>query len=219
MTDIFGAIRLADDLEDAVLATLEKWWPVYVAELELQSPADTDDPKHIEPGALPPPKAWVKANQLDRAASDNLPAIVVVSPGMSGRAAPKQEGDGTFRAFFSIGVGVFVSADQRSNTMRLVRLYTAIVRTILLQRQSLDGFADGTTWLDESYDDNFTFTDDQTISAGQVVFEIELSGVVNRYGGPAVYGGPPPDPDPDTQPGSDWPLVAEASATVEVKES
>lgn len=218
MSDIFFAIRLADDLEDAVLATLEKWWPVYVKELELQSPA-LPDPKNIEVGSLPAPKAWLKANQLDREATDNLPAIVVVSPGMSGRAAPKQEGDGSFRAFFSIGVGVFVSADKRDNTMRLVRLYTAIVRTILLQKQSLDGFADGTTWLDESYDDSFTFTDDSTISAGQVVFEIELSGVVNRYGGPAVYGGPPPEPDPDTQPGSTWPAVESTTTTVEVKES
>lgn len=218
MTDIFGAIRLASDLEDAVLATLEKWWPVYVKELELQSPA-APDPKHIDVGQIAAPKSWLKADELDREATNNLPAIVVVSPGMSGRAAPKQEGDGTFRAFFSIGVGVFVSADQRNNTMRLVRLYTAIVRTILLQKQSLDGFADGTTWLDESYDDNFTFTDDETISAGQVVFEIELSGVVSRYGGPAVYGGPPPAPDPDTQPGSTWPPVATTTATVAVKES
>lgn len=217
MTDIFYAIRLADDLEDAVLATLEAWWPVYVKELELQSP-DAPDPKHIDVGDLPAPKSWVKSNQMDRAASDNLPAIVVVSPGMSGRTPPKQEGDGSFRGFFSIGVGVFVSADQRNNTLRLVRLYTAIVRTILLQKQSLGGFADGTTWLDESYDDNFSFTDDQTISAGQVVFEIEVSGVVNRYGGPAVFGGPPPVPDPDTQPGSDWPPVEEVNATVEIKE-
>lgn len=80
----------------------------------------------------------------------------------------------------------------------------------MLQKQSLGGFADGTTWLDESYDDAFQFTDTQTVGAGQVVFAIEVAGVVNRYGGPPT----PIPPDPDTQPGSDWPTVEEHTETV-----
>jgi hypothetical protein len=203
---IFDQIKLADDLENAAIVTLESWWPVYTRELELQASIDT--------GSLPPPKSWLKADQLDRSAADALPAIVVVSPGLSGRNSPRQEGDGTFRAFFSIGIGVFVGANTRQNTMRLVRIYTAIARTIMLQKQSLGGFADGTSWLDESYDDNFPFTDDQTLSAGQVIFEVEVAGVVNRYGGPAAQD----PPDPVTQPGSDWPLVESVNATVEIKE-
>jgi hypothetical protein len=133
---------------------------------------------------------------------------VVISPGLSSRNKPKQEGDGSFRVFFSIGVGVFVSAGNRQDTMKLVRVYTAIIRTILLQQQSLGDFADGSEWLDESYDDNFPFPDDLTISAGQVVFEIEVAGLVNRFGGPKTV-----DPEP-TQPGSDWPLAETVTATV-----
>lgn len=208
---IFGAIKLSDDLETATVNTLGSWWPVYSREVELQA--------QITPGSIAPPKSWLKANQLDREAADALPSIVVVSPGLSGRNAPKQEGDGSFRCWFSIAVGVFVASEDRKSTMRLVRLYTAIARTIILQKQSLRGFADGTTWLDESYDDNFPFADGRTISAGQVVFEVEVAGVVNRFDGPSTGSVEfPATPDPINQPGSNWPLVEIVTSTVDVRE-
>lgn len=207
---IFDAIKVADSLEAAAIATLESWWPVYTKEVELQS--------GLAPGTIAQPKSWLVANDLDHETADALPAVVVVSPGLSGRTPPKQEGDGSFRCFFSIGIGIFGGADNRKNTNRLTRLHTAIARTIMLQKQSLGGYADGTSWLDESYDDNFPFTDNQTISAGQVVFEVEVAGVVNRFGGPTTGAVVPGAvPDPVNQPGSEWPLVAKVTSTVTTK--
>lgn len=206
---IFDAIKVADGLEQAAIATIEAWFPVYARELQLQR----SDPQD----AYPLPRSYLTADKVDREDADQLPSIVVVSPGLSGNR-PLQEGDGSFRCFFSIGIGVFVSGKDRTSTKNLVRTYTAICRTIMLQKQSLGGFADGTAWLDESYDDDFNFSDTQTIGAGQTIFEVEVAGVVNRYGGPAVYGGPPPNPDPDTQPGSEWPLATDVSAAVKLKE-
>lgn len=206
---IFDAIAVADDLEQAVLDTLEKWFYTYLVEYELQAgliPNNQTVPVH------PMPRAYLKVNQLDKEAADQLPSIVCVSPGLSNRHAPMQEGDGSFRAFFNVGVGVFCTAKDRKDTMKICRIYTAICRTIMLQQQSLGGFADGSWWLDESYDPHFSFTDDQTISAGQVVFEIEVAGVVNRFGGPKTT-----DPLPD-QPGSEWPLAEEVIAKVEIME-
>jgi len=207
---IFGAIQIADDLEDAVLSTLEKWFRTYLVEFELQKgliSANTDPTVH------PMPRSYLKVNQLDKEAADQLPSIVCVSPGLSSRHSPMQEGDGSFRAFFNVGVGIFCTAKDRKETMKICRVYTGICRTIMLQQQSLGGFADGSWWIDESYDPHFSFTDDQTISAGQVVFEIEVAGVVNRFGGPKTT-----DPDP-SQPGSEWPLAEEVIATVEIKEN
>ena len=218
MTDIFGATVVADDLEVAIINTLETWFPVYIREIEVQSPA-APNPRNIPADSLPLPNSYLTADKIDREASDQLPSIVVVSPGLSGRNAPRQEGDGTFRAPFSVAVGVFVSAPNRPQTKRLVRLYTAIVRMIMLQKQSYGGFADGTTWLDESYDDNFNFVDQKTIGAGSVIFEVWVAGVVDRYGGPAAYGQPTPAPNPNTQPGSDWPEVTRATATISIKEN
>lgn len=209
MSDIFGQIKIADDLDQAVISTLSAWFPTYIRELEIQA--------NIPNGSIQQPKSFLTADKVDRSSADQLPSIVVVSPGLSGKK-PMQEGDGTFRVFFSVGVGIFVSANNRANTMRLVRIFTAIVRTIMLQKQDLNGYAAGTTWLDESYDDDFNFTDKQTISQGQVVFEITVDSVVSRFGGPAVYGQTDPAPDPVTQPGSDWPLATSVTATVEVED-
>lgn len=217
MTDIFGGIVLANALEAAVVTTLEDWFPVYLREIEFQSPA-SPNPLNLPTDALPMPRSFLTADKIDRDSADQLPAIVVVSPGLSGRNAPKQEGDGTFRVPWGISVGVFVSGKDRPSTKNLIRVYTGIVRAIMLQKQSLGGFADGTTWLDESYDDTFAFTDEETIGAGSVIFEVWVAGVVNRYGGPAVYGGPPPAPDPATQPGAQWPTADTVVANVTTEE-
>jgi hypothetical protein len=204
---IFDSITIGDQLEQAVIDTLDLWFATYLEEYELQAGqiANPGDPLNHDL-----PAAYLKSDQLDREAANNLPAVVVVSPGLSGRQSPLQEGDGSFRAFFSIAVGVFVGASDRADTLKLVREYTAIIRTILLQKQSLGGFSDGAGWLDESYDDHFDFTDDQTVSAGQVVFEFEVAGFVNRFAGPTG------DPSP-AQPGSSWPLADTVIATVETK--
>jgi hypothetical protein len=205
---IFDSIMVADDLEHAVLKNLQDWFPVYIREVELQSPA-VPDPRNIPKDSLPLPRSYLTSDQIDRDAANQLPSIVVVSPGLSSRTVPQQEGDGSFNAPFSIAIGVFVTSDIRKHTLRLVRLYTAVARAIMIQKQSLGGMGAGTYWLDESYDDHFTFTDDQTISAGQVIFEVWVGDVLNRYAGPI---GPP---NADTQPGSQW---GEAeTVTVDVK--
>lgn len=197
---IFDQIKIADDLETAAIDTLNLWFHTYTREYELQAGLLRD--------SFPLPRAFITSERLDREDADQLPAVVVVSPGLWEK--PRQEGSGQFRAKFSLAIGIFVAGQDRTTTKRLLRVYCGIARTIMLQKQSLGGFADGTTWLDESYDDAFQFTDTQTVGAGQVVFAIEVAGVVNRYGGPPT----PIPPDPDTQPGSDWPTVEEHTETV-----
>jgi len=208
-TSIFGAIEIADDVEQAVLDTLRTWFRTYLIEYELQS--GLIDDKHDTP-KHPMPKQYIKANDLDSANSDALPTIVVMSPGLSPNQRPKMEGDGTFRVFFNIGIGVFVGSGIRDNTLKLVRVYAAIVRTIMLQKPDLNGLSDGSTWMDESYTPHFAMEDDQTISAGQVLFEVEIPGIVARYGGPRE-----PIPDPE-MPGSNWPTVQTHEETVESEE-
>jgi hypothetical protein len=216
--DIFGSVVLASQLESAVITTLELWFQTYLREVELQSrsAANGDDyPKD----SLPLPRSFLTADKVDRESADQLPAIVCVSPGLSGRSSPKQEGDGTFRVPWGISVGVFVGGKDRTSTKNLIRAYCGVVRMIMLQKQSLGGFADGTTWLDESYDDQFAFTDQQTIGAGSVIFEIWVANVVNRYGGPHTFGQPgQPPPDPDYQPGSLWPEIEEVIVNTAVEE-
>jgi hypothetical protein len=147
------------------------------------------------------PRSWIVAEDIQRQGTDQLPAIVIVSPGLVPGSAPLQEGDGSLRVFWLIGVGIFASADSRPNTAKLVRQYGNIIRAIMLQKQSFGGNANGSVWVDESYDDAFEFTDDLTISAGQVIFNVEVSDAANRFAGPLS------PPDPDNQPGSQWPVI------------
>jgi hypothetical protein len=191
---IFGPIIDANQVEEAVRDTLRDWFPTYLREFCLQ--------RSMPPDSLPIPRAYVVSGDNDREPEDQLPAVVVVSPGLSESAY--QEGDGTFRAPWAVGVGIFTSAKDRESTEKLVRMYCAVARTIMLQKQSLGGFADGTMWLDEDFDE-VEFDDTRTIGAGLVEFVVTVANVVNRRGGPAY----PDPPDPDEQPGSNWPLVDE----------
>lgn len=195
--DQWGFIKTGTDLENAARNTLRTWVPTYLREIELQKELGTS-------GVLPLPQSYLVAEELDQQQGNELPAIVLLSPGLSGNR-PMQEGDGTIRAYFHLGIGVLVAANNSENTKRMVRLYTAVVRAIMLQKQSLGDFANGVTWLDESYDDKFPFPDNLTISAGQVLFEVDVPDVTNRFGGPI---------NPDTPPGSAWGTVT--SAEIEV---
>jgi hypothetical protein len=118
------------------------------------------------------------------------------------------------RAIWTIGVGAFVSADTRENTKKLVRIYCAATRAILLQHRGLGGVAPdynaaNVEWLDESFDDDFQFVDRQTISLGITSFEVEVAAVVNRQVGPVT------PPDPDVLPGSQWPTADEVFVDIE----
>jgi hypothetical protein len=205
VSDIFGPIIDAGLLETWVRDTLEDWFPTYLQEIEVQ--------RGMTRGKLPSPRAYIVSETADREAADQLPAIVVISPGLAGHK-PVGEGDGSVRAIWTIGVGAFVSADTRENTKKLVRIYCAATRAILLQHRGLGGVAPdynaaNVEWLDESFDDDFQFVDRQTISLGITSFEVEVAAVVNRQVGPVT------PPDPDVLPGSQWPTADEVFVDIE----
>ena len=193
VTDIFKPIIDGSMIEFWAKTTLEDWFQVYTEELELQRIAlGMNDVR----GSHPLPNSYRVAEEMDKEAGDQLPAIVLVCPGLNGQP-PKKDGEGYYRATWMLGVGIFVSASTREDTKDLVRFYAAVVRGILVQKPSLGGHTFRTTWLDESYDDNFDYVDTQTISAGQVIFEVEIEGVVKHGAGPVT------PPDPPVQPGSE----------------
>lgn len=200
---IFGEIIDAGIVEEAAADTLRQWFLTYTRELELQLGLTQD--------SIPQPRSYTVATEIDRDVEDQLPAVVVVSPGISDE--PKMEGDGSYRVTWSVGIGVFASAKDRSSTSVAIRRYCAIVRAIVLQKASLGGVASGTRWLDENYDD-MDFDDGRTIGVGTVLFEVEVHNAVTRRGGPAV----PTAPDPDEQPGSNWPVADPVTVTVKRRE-
>lgn len=197
---LFGRIVTGVDVRNAGLDIVKTWADTYLAEIGRETARGA--------AALPRFRSVFGANDLDRWEEDQLPAAVVVAPGLLGE--PMQRGK-RWAARWAMGIGVVVSGPTRSDTMDLVALYCGAVRAAVLQHPSLDGFAAGTYWIGERYDEMPT-RDERTIGAGRVLFAVDVEGVVDSVGGPMAV---PADPIAD--PG-DWGLVGATSTTVEAKE-
>ena len=203
VSDIFGPIVDGSYIEDAILLHIKNWMPVYLREMELQRGFTQ---------SLPEIRSFTTFSRIDRFDEQQLPGVLVFSPGLARQ--PTMEGDGTFTAIWNIGVGVFVSALNTNFTNRLAKVYAAAVRGIMVQKPDCGGIAFHTEWKDESYDDIFIPEDERTISTGVGFFEVAVDSVLNKRGGPRTY----PfieDPDPATQPGSQWPEAQEVIIDVE----
>jgi hypothetical protein len=203
MPDLAGPIFIATDLERAVIDTLIKWLPFYVPLIE--------DRMGREAGDIPLPITYTTRRVFTKFPEDQLPTIIVVSPGLDGE--PKKGGDGTYRAKWVMHVGCVVSTSDLMETNVVSKIMGAAIRAAMTQHASLGGVACGMDWYDESYD---PLPDDDTtrsLGAAALSFRIEVDNVVNWQKGPdTLY---IPDPDAETPPGSDWPEAE--TVTVEIE--
>ena len=214
MADKFGLLLDADLIEDAIREKIKVWMNTYLLEVEFQ--------RQLDPGSIPRPKSYLVAEEVDRELGDNLPSIIIASPGLASQ--PVKEGDGYYRATWNVALGVVVSAggqDSRTNTKRLLRRYTSALRLLMLQKRNIfDTYTSGPdidenfevidiVWMDESYD-RLDFEDGQTMAAGEVLFEIEISNVANNRLGPKN----PAAPSNPTEVGTSWGEVGSTDVTV-----
>jgi len=185
-----GPMVTGRDVELAAIATLKKWSSTYLADAEAQ----LGRPR----GSLPRIRAWTTSHDFEKWPEDQLPCVLLISPGLA--EAPNMDGGGAYRANFGLGIATIVSAARMDDTAALAKLYCAVMRTCLIQKQSLEGFASGVTWLDENYDD-LPSIDDRSLGAGQAIFAVQVDNVSQRWNGPAypwaVVPEPPTDPIPD----------------------
>lgn len=216
--DVFGQIFLGSQLEQAAIDMLKDWFETYTVELQQQINWTGND--------IPPPRSWTTRNHFDRFPEDQLPAIIVVSPGLAGK--PVKDGTQRYRTVWDLAIAVICSARDEPSTKSLARFYCGVVRAIMVQHRSLGGIASGLEWVDESYDEIMDEQDTaRVLASGQVSFRIEVDGTVSGRGGPRVplapiepgtdgwtSSGRFPLPDPDTQPGSTFPVVETVNVTL-----
>jgi len=201
--DIFQPIFDGYLLTQAVTATLKAWYPTYIREIELQ--------RGWPPGEIPPPRTYAERWKFDSYPDDQIPAVIVVCPGMA--EPPTRDGDGVYSGWWMLGVGIIAAANTEDNSERLAKTYGAAARLILSQKQYLDN-----TWefgaaeiADESYQDIPDMEQSRTMRAAQVIARVFVEGMWNKFGGPRY----PVQPDPETQPGSQWPEVEEVFIDIE----
>lgn len=177
---IFERIFHGGEVERAALATLRKWLPTYLAEIERQTDRVA--------GSLPLVRSWTTVNEFSAWPEDQLPCVLLVSTGLA--SEPAKDGAGTYRASWALGVAVVVSAAKAAQTMELARIYTAAIRAVLLQHPSLGGVATVIDWIDERYDD-LPSDAERSLAAGQGIYRVGIDGVTTTKAGPG--GEPRPD--------------------------
>lgn len=178
---VFGAIVTGYEVEQGVISHLQNWMPTYLAEMERVT--------EREPETLPQPRSWTTVpRQADKWPEDQLPAVLVVSTGLTDE--PKNDGDGNTRAIWSIGLAVICSANTEELTHEFAKLYFAALRAAMCQHPAIGGIAEGTTWKSEDYD-QYVLDSRRTMASGFGIFHVEVTNVLDVRAGLLV---PPADP-------------------------
>jgi len=195
INSIFGPIFDGSLLTRSVLATLRAWFPVYIKEIEIQ--------RGWTPGQIPSPRTYVERWKFDSYPDEQVPIVVAVCPGMA--SPPTAAGDGILGGWWALGIGVIAAANTEDNSERLAKVYGAAARAIIEQKSYLDDAWEysGTQVVDESYTDIPDIEQSRTMRAAQIICQVRVENIMTKGAGP--YNLDPPDPD--TQPGDDWPEV------------
>lgn len=204
-TTIFERIVTGDDVEQWVMTLVHRWIGTYLSEVERQH--------GVEAGTLQRPRGWSIGPTADKFPEDQVPCVILISRGWARN--PRMDGAGHYAAFFDMALGVVCSARTEKETRLMAMWYTAALATLLAQRQSLDGNADGTEviiadWTELPYDDQ------RSLALAVVGFVVQVENSFSSRAGPLT----PDDPlDPDTLPWPPWQDVQEYEITVDnVKE-
>lgn len=198
---IFERIVSDDQVEDAVVATLRKWTPNWLAEVEDQLGLDRGYYQR------PQDSSYIVRDDFDKWPEEMLPAVVVVSLGPLD--TPVKDGRWSFRQKWLMGIlGVAGSTDQLSSRRAAYRLGAAI-RGVLAGRQTLDGALNGTVrgveWQGGRNGEMPTDAE-RTAWAQRQAFSVEVGDVLTQGAGPPSDA----NPLPDTEPWPDPPVVLDA---------
>jgi hypothetical protein len=194
--DIFDQIISANQIEEAMRDHLKLWMPVYIQEMELQLGR--------ERGKVPVPRSFMIAGGLEQMKENQLPGILIQSPGTT--SVPTHDGSGMYTANWRMALTAFISALDQDSTRAVAKLYGAAMRAIIVQKPSLGGFAINSRWTSESYSDEPSPDGERNLTLASVTCEVTVENVVNKMGGPRTFPDVDP-PDPATQPGSHWELA------------
>jgi hypothetical protein len=138
MTDIFGDIVDVDTVEHALRETLNEWLPGHLSHQERRRrPGAPVLPGPLPPGRLPFPRSWPTVSELDMEVHEQLPAVVIVSPGSVG--APERDQRGAHRKTWRFEIAVAVAGNSELEARALASMYLAAVNGALEQNRTLGG--------------------------------------------------------------------------------
>lgn len=198
---------VVDFLQGADALTGGSWLSTAIGEIERA--------EGLPPNSVQRPRGVVTSSDFEKWPEDQLPVILVISPGLV--RPPERKGRGGLTLTWGVGLAGLVGDTTPESSRRLGQVYAAAISLAINTHKSLGGFASHTEQLDERYDD-IDFGDGRTLGAGRCVFEVSVEDAR-----PTVSGltNPLPEPDPDNPGGPDtgtdpgpWPDVTETSIVV-----
>lgn len=163
-----------DEVCLAIERACTRWLPSVLATL---APALALPASHV----LPDPEAFTD--------SDDLPSLVVSSPGTS--ELPVRDGDGTYTTTWEVVVTVYVRGEDHDDTRRATRSYGKAVRVAVLQDGDLDGLALDVLWTGTATEP-IARTSERTLQAAAVRFAVTVHDPTPLPLSPLS---PPPDGD------------------------
>lgn len=192
---VIGNIVTAWDVEQAVKATLQTWLDSYLTDCERQSNGrwairSLSRPPH-------PVQSWEIVSEYHDIPGRILPAISIESRTMA--TAPDIEAEGDVTGRWAISVQALVKNKNRGLLRDELSMYEAAIRTILMHKGGLGGFADGTV-LGPSNLALIPPDRDRTLAGCEVPIVVIVPQTNLRTGGPDTPDDPPPVAPPPTSP-------------------
>lgn len=204
--DAYGPIYGGHSVQIAVVNTLKKWLPAYIADVNRHLGGDILP--YLTPESFRPP--------TDRPWEADLDVqITCVVPGTTG--TPKRSNETGIQSCWKADLDVFVYAGTDwQETLAITYAYGACARAAIVQHPALTGLAQTTNWLGESY---FKGPDTGSRYSGiaTINFEVNILNTVNQFAGPpspefAADGTPT---DPSLLPLPAFPEVLDTSVDVD----
>src|SRR5438128_12450152 len=118
--DRFGDILDVDTIEDAFRSQLQAWLPALLAHQERR--------RGRPQGSLPAPRSWPTVSEFDLKPHDQLPAVVIASPGTTGRS--ERIGRYVYRKVWALEVAIVVAGRNEIEARELAALYLAAIGAV-----------------------------------------------------------------------------------------
>ncbi len=218
---IIGRILSPDVVQSDIIAHLKLWLPTYLCEV--------DEQRGLARGLTSWPKSWQVVPTFDNTLEGQLPAMLVICPGTATK--PIKEGDGTYRATYTVGVAALVKGPDQITANEIAKRYGAAIAASMLQEKGrINESLHGLGWEGDSYDD-VRVEADRTLSSATVHFAVEYRNVLSEREGPSapILGTPEnpdpykaPKPEPKTEPYAPWGVIPDEShihVSIEPKEA